>query len=1067
MKVLFAVSNENISEAIIKKYKEKYNELITYKNVYYFNAVIKELQNNYTYDRIVISEDLEVFSNSNELSIDKFLLNKLTRIVDEGKRQDGTTIPIVFLASEKRKFGSQQLAEYYTLGINDSLIGNDRTITKCCELLKNPRTKDEARQYYKIEVEQTEQKIDNNPVSTTEIKNILIFYRGIANEPDKFSDTFDRIVEQYNDEQLKYIIQKLPMTVKIILEQKNQNYRNLMSGKATNSKIVIASETKSLEANANEEQVSPNTNQMQTQNLSQNKNINPNQNSNMQGNMNNNNLNPNVNQNINANINQNLNPNLNINNMNQNSLNNFEEINSGEPSKIIANQALGKPVNNSQNINVLNDSNSQNRIMNQNSDNEQNINQNQTENIIENKETDEPEEKTKNNILNDQINEENTENTNNENKAENESKNIVKEKTENEKVKENDNLGNNQENNDLISEDVLSSYRKQLEENYIDVENLKENPLMPNIKEQNTKEIEKEINDAINNSIDIDNIKYDSKKDKRSYKVPFLEAYKNENKRIIAFVGTSKNGVSFLINSSAVLLSSIGIKTAILDMTTNRNSYYLATSSDKELKVKASTCFEKLEKGELDGIEISKTLSVFTSEPDNGKTYSDAESMYKTLLEEYDLILVDTDFDTNFGYYAGADEIFAVQSLDILTMQPLTKHLKDLKDKNLIMDSNIKIVINKEINLKGLSRKMIVGGISTYNNPSMSFMTKLFDKDTVTVCTIPFDLTVYQKYLENIIYCKYDISGYPKKFIEELKILASLVYPKYKNPEQINNIKNDNYDLKIEEGVFHKIEQNSGNEQPKPKEDSDIFGNQNNTNLQNQGNNIRQNINQQYNEKQVQNPNQIQNPNWEQVPNNNPNLNPNPNQNQGQNQNLNSYGTVGGFYGFKHRAPGQNYQIDTNPGGVNNKMNYGMNYNNSNYNSNYENLNFNANSNQNLNQNYYNNGFSINTNTNPNQNQYLNQRQNLGINQKQNQNTNLGQGSVSNNNYMQYADTRRNLNQYNMPNINQNPYYNNKTNDFNSMNYGNQNMGQVKPEKKRFSDRISESLGKMKNLFNK
>lgn len=1046
MKVLFAVSNENISEAIIKKYKEKYNELITYKNVYYFNAVIKELQTNYTYDRIVISEDLEVFSNSNELSIDKFLLNKLTRIVDEGKRQDGSNIPIIFLASEKRKFGSQQLAEYYTLGIKDSLIGNDRTITKCCELLKNSRTKEQAREYYQIEVEQTEQKIDNNPVSTTEIKNILIFYRGIANEPDKFSDTFDRIVEQYNDEQLKYIIQKLPMTVKIILEQKNQNYRNLMSGKSTNSKIVISNETKNIEENA--KKANPQVSQMQPQN----QNMNHNQNQNMQGNFDNNNLNLNINPN----------PNINNINQNQNELNNFGETNIGETSKIIANQALGKPVSN-----------------------DQNINQNQIENKNEN------EEKTKNNILNDEINEENNKinkdinntisddnsnaaanngnninqnevkskniNTNIENSnIENENaknKNILKEKIETEKVKENDNLGNNQENNDLISEDVLSSYRKQLEENYIDVENLKENPLMTNIKEQNTNEIEKEINEAINNSIDIDNIKYDSKKDKRSYKVPFLEPYKNENKRIISFVGTSKSGVSFLINSSAVLLSSIGIKTAILDMTTNRNSYYLATSSDKELKVKASTCFEKLEKGELDGIEISKTLSVFTSEPDNGKIYSDAESMYKTLLEEYDLILVDTDFNTNFGYYAGADEIFAVQSLDILTMQPLTKHLKDLKDKNLIMDSNIKIVINKEINLKGLSRKMIVGGISTYNNPSMSFMTKLFDKDTVTVCTIPFDLTVYQKYLENIIYCKYDISGYPKKFIEELKILASLVYPKYKNPEQINNIKNDNYDLKIEEGVFHKIEQNSGNDQAKQKENTDIFNNQNNINFPNQGNNITQNTNQQYNEKQFQNPNQIQNTNWGQAPSTNSDLNPNPN--------LNSFGNVGGFYGFKHRAPGQNYQIDLNKDQANNKINYGMNYNNSNFNSNYEN--------QNLNQNYYSNGFSINTNTNPNQNQYLNQRQNVGMNQ--NTNLNLGQNAAYNNNYMQYADTKRNLNQYNMPNnmqnTNQNPYYNNKLNEFNNMNYTNKNMGEVKPEKKRFSDKISESLGKMKNLFNK
>ena len=45
MKVLFAVSNEEISESIVKKYQKEYKQIISYKNVYYFNAILKELQN--------------------------------------------------------------------------------------------------------------------------------------------------------------------------------------------------------------------------------------------------------------------------------------------------------------------------------------------------------------------------------------------------------------------------------------------------------------------------------------------------------------------------------------------------------------------------------------------------------------------------------------------------------------------------------------------------------------------------------------------------------------------------------------------------------------------------------------------------------------------------------------------------------------------------------------------------------------------------------------------------------------------------------------------------------------
>ena len=83
MKVLFAVNNDDISEAIIKKYQKEYKEILSYKNVYYFNAILKELQKDKSYDRVVISEDLEPFANNNYDTIDKFLFEKLDNISDE------------------------------------------------------------------------------------------------------------------------------------------------------------------------------------------------------------------------------------------------------------------------------------------------------------------------------------------------------------------------------------------------------------------------------------------------------------------------------------------------------------------------------------------------------------------------------------------------------------------------------------------------------------------------------------------------------------------------------------------------------------------------------------------------------------------------------------------------------------------------------------------------------------------------------------------------------------------------------------------------------------------------
>ena len=47
------------------------------------------------------------------------------------------------------------------------------------------------------------------------------------------------------------------------------------------------------------------------------------------------------------------------------------------------------------------------------------------------------------------------------------------------------------------------------------------------------------------------------------------------DQKIISFVGTTKNGTSFIVNNLAELFSNNGIKTAILDLTKNKNSYYI------------------------------------------------------------------------------------------------------------------------------------------------------------------------------------------------------------------------------------------------------------------------------------------------------------------------------------------------------------------------------------------------------------------------------------------------------------------------------------------------------------
>ena len=51
-----------------------------------------------------------------------------------------------------------------------------------------------------------------------------------------------------------------------------------------------------------------------------------------------------------------------------------------------------------------------------------------------------------------------------------------------------------------------------------------------------------------------------------------LNSLLTKDKKIVTFIGTSKNGTSFLVNNLAALFSLSGINTAILDMTKNKNS---------------------------------------------------------------------------------------------------------------------------------------------------------------------------------------------------------------------------------------------------------------------------------------------------------------------------------------------------------------------------------------------------------------------------------------------------------------------------------------------------------------
>jgi len=229
MKVLFAVNDESISTSIVKKYQKEYKEIISYKNVYYFNAILKELQRNKTYDRIVISEDLEEFTSSSYEQKDKFIFDRLDNISDEAISTAGVDIPIILISSDRRTKGEPILVKLFSISIYNAILGEDRTIDEVCRLINKPRTKKEAKLYYKIDSEDAKyEREKENEVSEMELQNILRHFKKLGKNEKDYVESFRKIVSQYNKEQMKIVIAVLPQNVKKVLQENSAEYQKIV-----------------------------------------------------------------------------------------------------------------------------------------------------------------------------------------------------------------------------------------------------------------------------------------------------------------------------------------------------------------------------------------------------------------------------------------------------------------------------------------------------------------------------------------------------------------------------------------------------------------------------------------------------------------------------------------------------------------------------------------------------------------------------------------------------------------------------------------------------------------------
>lgn len=222
MNVLVAINNDAVSEMIAEFYQREYGVLLEFKNVYYFKALFEEVKNS-KYDSIVIHEELEHFPTTNLEVID----NNLFEVIDKVSDESGGA-SIVFIAADRRKRDDKLIRKFFNIGIYNVLMGEDRTVDEVAKLLKNPRSKKEAKSYIDYDIEEDAYGRDDE-VSETELNRILVAYESAAGDEGKYVEIFDRISEQYTDVQLKVIATFLPEHVKRVLYSKSEKFRSIIA----------------------------------------------------------------------------------------------------------------------------------------------------------------------------------------------------------------------------------------------------------------------------------------------------------------------------------------------------------------------------------------------------------------------------------------------------------------------------------------------------------------------------------------------------------------------------------------------------------------------------------------------------------------------------------------------------------------------------------------------------------------------------------------------------------------------------------------------------------------------
>ena len=258
-------------------------------------------------------------------------------------------------------------------------------------------------------------------------------------------------------------------------------------------------------------------------------------------------------------------------------------------------------------------------------------------------------------------------------------------------------------------------------------------------------------------------------------------------RKVVCFVGAHKVGTTFLINAIASYLTRRGIKTAIMDATRNKDSYFIYAINNESSRDIAAKSLYSLSQGKDLPLDVNRT-NIYTAIPGHTpKENMDYVKMIELAKSKNSVVLVDCDFDSPLELFKICQNIYIVQDMDILNLQPITAFLRELKYRGIHLEKG-KVIINKHMKC-ALPAKRVIEGISYYSNPEMTIYDELFVKN-INYYIIPYDESNQKKYIEGLYLCKMNYSDFTEDFKEALEHLASSVYPVGPSKSKVKDFKN-------------------------------------------------------------------------------------------------------------------------------------------------------------------------------------------------------------------------------------------------------------------------------------